>query len=159
MKFIVLVGKDNTGKTTTLKSVVDELIANGANVINNQLLHKFGSYVSSISQLPVPPQNEITILLEYKKKIIGITTYGDTEDVLRTKIELFIRVGCTHIIFGSHPGGSSYEYLVELAEKYNFQDFHAVFKIGCARITSHSNLQKLRNDSDKQAKNEIIRLV
>ena len=27
MKFIVLVGKNDTGKTTTLKSVIDELIA------------------------------------------------------------------------------------------------------------------------------------
>lgn len=159
MKFIVLVGKDKTGKTTTLKSVIDELIASGAKVINNPLLHKFGSYVSSISQLPVPPQNEITILLEYKKKFIGITTYGDTKGVLCDKIKRFEEIGCACVIFGSHPGGSSYEYLVELAEKNNFQDFHAVFKIGCARITSHSNLQKLRNDSDKQAKDEIVRLV
>ena len=33
MKFIVLVGKDDTGKTTTLKSVIGELIAKGAKII------------------------------------------------------------------------------------------------------------------------------
>ena len=29
MKFIVLVGKDDIGKTTTIKRVIDELIAKG----------------------------------------------------------------------------------------------------------------------------------
>ena len=156
MKFIVLVGKDDTGKTITLKSVIDELIAKGAKIINNQSLRKFGSYVSSASQLPVPKQNEITILLEYNKKLIGITTYGDTEGVLKNKIEKFENIKCDCIIFGSHPGGSSYEYLIDLANKYNFQEFHAIFKIGCAGITNQQNLKKLQDDSDNQAKNEVL---
>ena len=73
MKFIVLVGKDNTGKTTALKKVIDKLIAKGAMIVNNSAFNKFGSYVSSTSQLPVPQQSEITILLKYEEKLIGIT--------------------------------------------------------------------------------------
>lgn len=156
MKFIVLVGKDDTGKTTTLKSVIDELIAKGAKIVNNQFLRKFGSYVSSASQLPVPKQNEITILLEYEEKLIGITTYGDTKSVLENKIQVFENIKCDCIIFGSHTGGSSYEYLVSLADKYDFQEFHAIFKIGCAGIIGQQNLPKLQNASDVQAKNEIL---
>ena len=158
MKFIVLVGKDNTGKTTTLKGVIDELIKSGATVIDDKLFYKFGSYVKYISQ-PVPKQNEITILLAYKGKTIGITTYGDTVEVLQSKIDLFIKIGCTHIICGSHPTGSSYEYMVDLADKYSFKDFHTIFKIGCAGIKKHPNLQKLQDDSDKQAQAEIISLI
>lgn len=159
MKFIVLIGKDNTGKTKTLKCVIDELLKKGASIVDVAKLHKFGSNIKSVSEWPVKQSHEATIVLEYKGEKIGITTYGDTRDVLSRKIDIFISIECTCIIFGSHPGGSSYEYLVELAENYNFKDFHAIFKIGCAGITGHQNLQKLQNDSDLQAKNEILSLI
>ena len=156
MKFIVLVGKDNTGKTTTLKKVIDELIAKGAKIVNDPAFNKFGSCVTSASQLPVSAQNEITILLEYKNKRIGITTYGDTEDVLNTKIDLFIRVGCTHIICGSHPDGSNvYTYLENTARKNNVK-LTEVTKIGCKGDKADSKYDKVCDYADRLAADEII---
>ena len=49
MKFIVLVGKNNTGKTAVLKSVIDDLIENGADIVDNKSLYRFGTYVKSKS--------------------------------------------------------------------------------------------------------------
>ena len=159
MRFIVLVGKDNTGKTRTLKSVIEELVANGAIIENDPRFRRFGSYVSPASAFPVSANKEITILLRYKGKRIGITTYGDTEASLCKKISLFEQSNCDRIIFGSHPGGSSYHYLVNLADHHQYQDFHAIFKIGCVGIQNHPNLAQLRNISDSHAKDEIIKLI
>lgn len=159
MKFIVLVGKNNTGKTAVLKSVIDDLIENGADIVDNKSFYRFGTYVKSKSGFSNHKKIETTILLKTDNNLIGITTYGDDEKYLVKKINLFINIGCTHIIFASHPEGSSYKYLVTLADSYGFQNFHAVFKIGCVGITNHPNLTNLKNASDDYTKNEILNLI
>lgn len=156
MKFIVLVGKDNTGKTTALKKVIDNLIVKGAKIVNNPAFNKFGSYVSSTSQLPVPQQNEITILLKYEEKLIGITTYGDTKYVLDTKIDLFIRVDCTHIICGSHPVGSSVHTYLESTARKNNVKLTEITKIGCTGDKTDSKYEKVCDYADRLAIDEII---
>ena len=159
MKFIVLIGKDNTGKTTALKKVIDTLIAKGAKIVNKPVFNKFGSYVSSTSQLASSIQSEITILLEYKNELVGITTYGDIEDVLNTKIDLFISVGCTHIICGSHPDGSSvYTYLENTARKNNVK-LTEVTKIGCKGDKADSKYEKVCDYADRLAAEEIISYI
>ena len=156
MKFIVLIGKDNTGKTTALKKVIDNLIAKGARIVNYPAFNKFGSYVSSTSQLPVPQQNEITILLNYEEKLIGITTYGDTKYVLDTKIDLFISVGCTHIICGSHPVSSSVHTYLESTARKNNVKLTEVTKIGCKGDKADSKYEKVCDYADRLAADEIV---
>ena len=156
MKFIILVGKDNSGKTTALKKVIDNLIAKGAKIVNNPAFNKFGSYVNSTSQLPVPQQNEITILLKYEEKLIGITTYGDTKYVLDTKIDLFISVGCTHIICGSHPVGSSVHTYLESTARKNNVKLTEVTKIGCKGDKADSKYEKVCDYADRLAADEIV---
>lgn len=156
MKFIVLVGKDNTGKTTTLKGVIDELIAKGAKIIDNKGLHKFGSHVSLSSQLPMSAQNETTILLEYNNESIGITTYGDTDSVLQNKIDIFISIGCTCVICASHPkGSSSYTYLFTVANQNNAKLIE-VAKIGCKGDKTDRKYYDICNYADCLAADEII---
>lgn len=156
MKFIVLIGKDNTGKTTALKKVIDKLIAKGAKIVSNPALNKFGSYVSSTSQLAGSIQSEITILLEYKNELVGITTYGDTKDVLDTKIDLFVSVGCTHIICGSHPVGSSVHTYLESTARKNNVKLTEVTKIGCKGDKADSKYEKVCDYADRLAADEIV---
>ena len=161
MKFIVLVGKDNTGKSKTLEKTIDELIKKGAIVkdYSSHKLNNFKTYIANKSGLNPRKYKDITIVLELGTHLIGITTYGDDRSFVQSKVNFFEDIGCTHIIFASHPSGSVYEYLVELAEARNFQDFHAIFKVGCLNITNHSNLKKLQDDSDTHAINEILHWI
>ena len=106
--------------------------------------------------MPVPQQSEITILLKYEEKLIGITTYGDTEVVLDPKIDLFIMGGCTHIICGSHPVGSNvYTYLENTARKNNVK-LTEVTKIGCKGDKADSKYDKICDYADCLASDEII---
>ena len=95
-------------------------------------------------------------MLKYEEKLIGITTYGDTKYVVDTKIDLFIRVGCTHIICGSHPDGSSvYTYLENTARKNNVK-LTEITKIGCTGDKADSKYDKVCDYADRLAFDEII---
>lgn len=159
MEFIVLVGVDNTGKTTTLKKVVKDLVTKGASIVNDPRFHKFGSYVSSLSQLTGSLKNEITILLKYKDRLIGITTYGDVESVIKNKIDIFVDVGCPHIICASHPqGSSSYTYLESVVSK-NSASLIEVAKIGCKGDKKDAKYGKVCEFADRLAVDEIISYI
>lgn len=85
MKFIVLVGKNNTGKTAVLKSVIDDLVKNGADIVDDKSFYRFGTYVKSKSEFSNHKKIETTILLKTDNNLIGITTYGDDEKYLVKK--------------------------------------------------------------------------
>ena len=137
MRYIVLVGKDQTGKTTSINALAKKFVVNGATVVDEKAGHKFNTYVSSSVQLAGKKKDDdLTIVVSFCGKLIGITTFGDARACIAPKVDFFRNIGCTHAIFASHPSGSSYEYLVGLAKADAFKDIHAVFKIGCAGIVA-----------------------
>lgn len=78
-KCYVLYGRANVGKTTSLGLVIEKLVANGAKEIKGVDISLFNS------------SDDRRILLEYKGKLIGITTRGDTRKALEKDFDAFKR--------------------------------------------------------------------
>ena len=74
-KVLALWGKSNNGKSETILKLIDLLFSNGAEIEN-----------AKISRQNVKDK---WIVLRYKNKIIGITTRGDTRDLLEEDFKNF----------------------------------------------------------------------
>ena len=77
MKCLVLYGKANVGKTTSLKLVIKKLLTKGA-------IEAKGAYASGSNF-----SDDRRIILEYKGKVLGITTRGDTKVALEEDFAAF----------------------------------------------------------------------
>ena len=91
----------------------------------------------------------------WNEVVLNIWQLFTTEDVLNTKIDLFISVGCTHIICGSHPAGSSYTYLEDVARANNVK-LTQVTKIGCKGDKADCKYTKICDYADRLAVDEIL---
>ncbi len=84
MKIIVLIGKDDTGKSSTIREVIAQLIDKGATV---KWYGRNGSdnstMIRNIPLTKIGRVRDINILLEYHEKYIGITTYGDSQSLIQ----------------------------------------------------------------------------
>ena len=119
IKLIVLVGKGEKGKTSTLKHVIRKLIDLGAIKATASLNNFKGMRVNDTLAVLLE-RGDVSMELMYKNKRIGITTFGDDRKSIEDKIDLFISDNCDCIICASHPDGSSYTYIQELIATQNF---------------------------------------
>ena len=71
---IVLVGKDRTGKTSTLKIVIRELLNAGAKVLYSS--SNFSRFIRGLKA------GDIWVIFEYNGQIIYVTTCGDCRKVV-----------------------------------------------------------------------------
>lgn len=86
MQIIVLKGKSNTGKTTTLNLVYDIILQGGATPIGNK------------QTLGNPKQNDFEIIVEWKSKKIGFFTMGDYSTYLANAIYRYEKLDCDILI-------------------------------------------------------------
>ncbi len=101
MKILALWGKGSKGKTTTL-NLLTELLSNNFTEINNQ---KYPT---------VSKTNDNCYIVTYKGKKIGITTRGDTKEVLEKDFE-WLGKCCDLYICASRSKSSTVWFIENLA--------------------------------------------
>ena len=157
MKFIVLVGVGEKGKTTTLKEVIRKLIEGGAQkAIASQ--NNFKGMKATDGDGVLLEKGDMSVELIYKHQKIGITTFGDDLSSIKEKITIFIQDKCDCIICASRPSGTSNTYIQELAMNPDYQICN-VHKIGCCGDKKDWKYINLCDFSDSLTANEIISLL
>lgn len=76
---IALKGKGNTGKSTTIRLLHELLLLNGYQLINSDLHVNGGDFIAVFSK---------------KGKRIGVTSSGDTYDLVRNHLQELINANC-----------------------------------------------------------------
>lgn len=132
MKIIGLIGKSNSGKTSSLKY----LILNLLDLDEIKILYSSRLFSESPKQLKENILNnwktetghikDITVLLEYKGKKIGITTYGDSLNDILSALNTIIKRfdGCDIFVCSRHENNS----LEEEFYDYNIDKFYSIPK-------------------------------
>lgn len=140
MKIIGLIGKSNSGKTSSLKHLIlnmldlDEikilyssrLFSNNPKRLKENILDNWQTETGHIK--------DITVLLEYKGKKIGITTYGDSLNDILSALNTIIKRfdGCDIFVCSRHENNS----LEEEFYDYNIDKFYSIPK---ERASSEGN--------------------
>lgn len=94
--YFVLMGISNSGKTSTLKELIDKLLVNHAICEQKDVIG-----------------DDIRIKLKFNDKIIGITTRGDTEYALQKDFEWLGE--CDIYFFASHIKGKTRNYVYRIS--------------------------------------------
>lgn len=117
MKIIVLSGKASSGKTTTLKILIAMLLKDGAAIV----WCRRNPYPTSSSlwneirqewQNHIPPR-DLTVVLEYKGKRIGIRSFGDVYSDAECAIKFFKKHNCDIGVLPCHPNSNAQKLLEE----------------------------------------------
>ncbi|HEX6981291.1 MAG TPA: abortive infection family protein [Balneolaceae bacterium] len=104
MKIIALRGKSNIGKTTTIRNLYDIMLSDG-------FAQEPGSFGGRTDIYDIVTKNNV---------LIGITSSGDTEDVLNSRLEMFNERECGIVICACRTRGGTNEILDEYSDDINF---------------------------------------
>lgn len=96
-KVLALWGKPNNGKSETILKFVDLLIAHGAEIESTKN-SRFNA-------------KDKWLVLKYKNKLIGITSRGDTRDLLEEDFNNFKK--CDICICATHTRGATVKFIEE----------------------------------------------
>lgn len=132
MKIIGLIGKSNSGKTSSLKYSIlqmldlheiktlysSRLFSNNPKQLKENILDNWQTEAGHIK--------DITVLLEYKGKKICITTYGDSLNDIISALNTIIKRfdGCDIFVCGRHANNS----LEVEFENYSVDKFYSFNK-------------------------------
>ncbi len=151
MKVIALCGQPQVGKTETLK----KLIENFSNKINPEYISK-----------TTTNRKDLNAIFLYNKKLLLITTYGDSPDLIMEKYKYLknkaatlknLEYAETVFICAAHFSGKSIDTLVNITNENNSSAFD------CPIIVIKPNVpdtpDNLRNDVIKRKVAEIEGLI
>ena len=123
MKIITLVGGSNSGKTSSIKLLANEMLKMSEQIGEPQFLdnYKKNGQRSCIDQSKLKKcsgdlllhNGDITIKFKWKGITIGITSFGDDVHAIKTKFELF--KGCDMFLSAAHPDDETIEYIQSIA--------------------------------------------
>lgn len=121
MIIIALSGKASSGKTTTLKMLIAMLLCNGAKIVWCRR-NSYPTYQSLWDEIKIEMQNhvppkELTVVLEYKGKLIGIRSFGDVYSDAICAIKFFEQHKCDIGILPCHPNSNAQKLLEETYRK------------------------------------------
>ena len=107
MQIIVLSGNANSGKTTTLKMLIAMLLCRGAKIVwcrrrPHPTCQSLWDEIKYEMQNHIPPK-ELTVVLEYKGKRIGIRSFGDVYSDATCAIKFFNQHNCDIGVLPCHP--------------------------------------------------------
>lgn len=130
-KVIVLQGKENVGKSTTLRELLDVL--NSQSQVFTLLASEKPSLQNRLSN-----QEDVWAIFKNVKtnKVIGITTRGDDEDCLCRNFDKMKEVDngekkkgqdCDIYICAAHLYGKTVDYIVS---RFNYKDVYFYGKVG-----------------------------
>ena len=110
MKLIVLYGKPKIGKTPTIKTLCKK-IENNKKTTNIILAPKYS-------------KNDIRAIFEFDGKFVGITSFGDTTDILKDVYGNFIANNCDIIISAGRKASQGKaktvtDYIYSFAKSHN----------------------------------------
>lgn len=98
MRYILaLQGEPHTGKSTTIGLLYDHMVLNDYIVLLPRRRYNGN------------PSHDFIVILEKKKKKIGIMTYGDSPSLIKNKIKVFIDLNCDIIVCACHFSGKTVE--------------------------------------------------
>lgn len=115
MEVIALVGCSDGGKTTTLKKLISELCCNrGAIIQNVNGVARCSTFITPKRLVPpetlqgyIAKHTDVTIVVEYNGKRVGITTIGDGWALIKTQLD---RIGCCDkIVLACHDSKLVYQ--------------------------------------------------
>lgn len=117
MKIIVLSGKASSGKTTTLKMLIAIFLENGAKIVwcrrnSYPTCKSLGDEIKIEMQNHIPPK-ELTVVLEYKGKRIGIRSFGDVYSDAVCAIKFFEQHNCDIGVLPCHPNSDAQKLIEE----------------------------------------------
>ena len=131
---IALSGIANSGKTETIKLVFETLKSfPGVQIIQKDL------------------QNDIFIILMYKKNKLGITSQGDNRIFLDDKFEIFQNEKCNIVICATRTRGGTCDAVNEMADKYVIQWVN--------KSEYYSGVKEKQKEMNKQAAAVILNLI
>lgn len=114
LRIIALYGRSNTGKTGTLKQLIDKM--------RNSNFKDIGEYKIQEAE------DDLCCVLEYLGKKIGITTLGDGTDVLEDAFDFMTRYNCDLYICATHTKGKTVKF-VEKRTENGVLIWHSKWKI------------------------------
>lgn len=124
MKIITLVGRPNSGKTSSIKMLSNEMLRMSRQSGQPNVLFNYPKQCqrSCIDQTKLNLCNgdllqykgDITIKFEWKGKTIGITSFGDDVSSIKTKFEIF--KDCDIFLSAAHPDDDTMKYINLIAK-------------------------------------------
>lgn len=102
LKIIALYGSSNTGKTATLKELIDKMLDNNYSIVNEDKR----DYATE----------DRCCVLEYMGKKIGITSAGDDTGILEKAFDFMIGYNCDLYICATHNKGKTVKFVEKLTE-------------------------------------------
>lgn len=146
MKILVLIGKSNSGKTSSIKHLILKLLAqDGIEVVYTSRF--FSSDPEQLSKnikdnwkTDRNHIRDMTVLLKHQGEKIGITTYGDSlKEILSALKTIEKRFGgCDMFVCGRHKNN---KFENEFAE-YKVNNFYYVEKVRASSMDDFDNANK-----------------
>lgn len=136
--------------------MISALISDGAK-LQNFAACRLKSFVSSSSNINLGNKKDVSVVLKYKEKIVGITTCGDSIGLIEAKIKFFLEIGCDCAICAAHPTDKFKDYFNEL--KCQGIEVLSVNKIGCVGEVSDWKYNMINDFSDELKVKEIMNLI
>lgn len=99
-KIIVLTGVPDTGKSTTINLLY-------------HLLKKPNSGFTLKKDRVIPNSRDFFAIFEKQGELIGITSYGDSVNILKEKFDFFKNEGCITIVCAGRESGSIYDFIAQ----------------------------------------------
>ena len=132
MEIITLVGKPNTGKTSTLKEVILKLAGkNGENLLDVSIPRGCKTFIGAYNKEKLSTLREkdgdVFVNLQYGSVKIGISTAGDRAYDIEHKFKI-LKDHCDYFICASRNTGKSFEYIEKLGKDYKVTK---LYKVGC----------------------------
>lgn len=166
MEVIALIGRSDSGKTTTLKKLIFELCINrGAIIQNVQGMGRCSTFITPKRVVQnaldkyMNQHLDVTIVIEYNNKRIGITTIGDGWELIK---EQFDRMGiCDVLICACH---NNQKVLNAMSKYKNLQgcsitSIEKIYQVKCIQDKADSKIQKCYELSDHLTVEEIIEKI
>ena len=137
---IALRGDANTGKSTTIGMIYEELVDKGYNIIQERRTYRN------------KPSHDFIAILKFNKIKIGITTYGDVPKVITAKIKVLVKAKCEVIICACHKterGYGDYNHSITQFKDYKHMFFGKTI----------NNVASTQNKTNQEQAKEIIEIV
>lgn len=127
MDAYILMGDSNTGKTETIQRLIYKIKENGC------YIHPLPRYAKSLEKLlinglaynPSGSMKDYSVIVEFndrdKNIKIGITSYGDNEQYLMSKIKAFYNMKCDICVCARHKNYRKPSELDEYFVKHNIK--------------------------------------
>lgn len=169
MIFITLLGKQDSGKTTSIKMLANELLRLGNATQNPQFIDNYPKQYqrSCIDQQKLQKcgndllnhKGDITIKFKWNGKNIGITSFGDDPDSIKTKYDLF--GDCDIFVSAAHPDDATIKYIKTIAKNspHIMIGKSTVKSVKLPQDKNKKDIECLCNESTAKELFEIIRYI